>query len=136
MAFDLGLRRIGVACGETLMRTARPLGVVDAVRADRWDVIAKMLREWRPEFAVVGLPYNVDGTESSMTAAARDFARQLTARYGLGVDLVDERYSSLEAEARLREARASGLKRKRVVKGDVDATAACVILERWFTETT
>ena len=92
------------------------------------------MRDWQPTMAVVGLPYNVDGSDSGMTGAARAFAAELAARYGLEVVLVDERYSSLEAEARLKSARESGLRRRRVAKSDIDAAAACVILERWFTE--
>jgi putative Holliday junction resolvase len=137
LAFDFGLRRIGVACGDTVSRSAAPL---DAVAVDpggpRWDDIAALLREWQPAVAVVGLPYNVDDSESSMTRAARDFAAELSRRYALEVVLVDERYSSLEAEARLQAARAIGQRRRRVAKSDVDAAAACVILERWFTEKT
>jgi putative Holliday junction resolvase len=71
-----------------------------------------------------------------MTVAAREFAGQLGLRFRLPTVLVDERYSSMEAGARLASARASGVRRRRVVKGDVDAAAACVILERWFTEKT
>jgi putative Holliday junction resolvase len=99
-------------------------------------LIGALLREWQPTLAVVGLPYNVDGSDSAMTAAAREFAADLGRRYGLQIALVDERYSSREAEARLKSARASGLRRRRVAKADVDAEAACVILERWFTEET
>jgi putative holliday junction resolvase len=86
--------------------------------------------------AVVGLPYNVDGSDSNMTGAARGFAAELARRFGIEVALVDERYSSLEAESRLKAARESGLRRGRVAKSDIDAAAACVILERWFTEKT
>jgi putative Holliday junction resolvase len=71
-----------------------------------------------------------------MTVAAREFAADLGHRYRLPVVLVDERYSSREAEARFKSARASGLRRRRVAKADVDAAAACIILERWFTEET
>jgi putative Holliday junction resolvase len=99
-------------------------------------VIDGLLREWQPALAVVGLPYNVDGSDSAMTGAARGFATELTRRYRLPIVLVDERYSSREAEARLKSARESGLRRRRVAKADVDAAAACVILERWFTEVT
>ncbi len=102
----------------------------------RWEVIDALLREWQPALAVVGLPYNVDGSDSAMTAAAREFAAELGRRYRLQVALVDERYSSREAEARLKSARESGLRRRRVAKADVDAAAACIILERWFTEET
>ena len=137
LAFDFGLRRIGVACGDTVSRSAAPL---DAVGVDpggpRWADIAALIREWQPDLAVVGLPYNVDDSESSMTRAARDFAAELGRRHALEVILVDERYSSREAEARLKSARQSGQRRRRVAKSDVDAAAACVILERWFTEKT
>jgi putative holliday junction resolvase len=78
----------------------------------------------------------VDESDSDMTGAARRFAAELTRRYTLEVAMVDERYSSLEAEARLQTARESGLRRRRVAKSDVDAAAACVILERWFSEKT
>ncbi len=95
------------------------------------------MREWQPTLLVVGLPYNVDGSESAMTAAARAASRpNLRGAIASTVALVDERYSSLEAEARLKAARESGLRRRRVGKADIDAAAACVILERWFTERT
>ena len=95
-----------------------------------------MMHDWQPDMAVVGLPYNVDGSENDMSSAARSFAAELARRFGVEVVMVDERYSSLEAEARLQTARESGLRRRRVAKSDVDAAAACVILERWFTEKT
>jgi len=113
LAFDFGHRRIGVACGDTVSRTAAPL---DALPSDsqgpRWDSIAALLREWQPAVGVVGLPYNVDGSDSKMTSAVRKFAAELAQRFNIAVALVDERYSSREAEARLKEARASGLRRR------------------------
>lgn len=137
LAFDFGLRRIGVACGDTLSRSASAQpAIASGTAGPRWEAIGALMREWQPSMAVVGLPYNVDGSDSGMTEAARAFAAELTARYGLEVVLVDERYSSLEAEARLKSARESGLRRRRVAKSDIDAAAACVILERWFTEET
>jgi putative Holliday junction resolvase len=137
LAFDFGLRRIGVACGDTVSRTASALEAVPVnFRGPRWEVITTLMRDWQPDMAVVGLPYNVDGSDSSMTGAARAFAAELARRYTMEVALVDERYSSLEAESRLKSARESGLRRRRVAKADVDAAAACVILERWFSEKT
>jgi putative Holliday junction resolvase len=137
LAFDFGLRRIGVACGDTVSRSASALEAVPATAgAPRWEVIGSLLSDWQPDLAVVGLPYNVDGSDSDMTSAARGFAAELARRFGVEVAMVDERYSSREAEARLKSARESGLRRRRVTKSDVDATAACVILERWFTEKT
>ncbi len=129
LAFDLGRRRIGVACGDTRTRTASPLtGVANGAAGPRWDIVDTLMRDWQPSLLVVGLPYNVDGSESPMSGAARSFAEL----YARPVRLIDERYSSLEAEARLRTQRQSGLRRGRVAKADVDAAAACVILERWF----
>jgi putative pre-16S rRNA nuclease len=137
LAFDFGRRRIGVACGDTISRTAAPLDAVAVGSSGlRWEAIDALLHEWQPALIVVGLPYNVDGSDSTMTSAAREFAAELERRCRLPVVLVDERYSSREAEARLKSARETGLRRRRVAKADVDAAAACVILERWFTEQT
>jgi len=137
LAFDFGLRRIGVACGDSISRSASALETVPAnLNGPRWDLIASMLQVWQPDMAVVVLPYNVDGSDSDMTDAARTFAAELARRFGVEVAMVDERYSSLEAGARLQAARESGLRRRRVAKSDVDAAAACVILERWFSEHT
>jgi putative holliday junction resolvase len=105
-------------------------------KGPQWDAIAAIMRDWQPNLAVVGLPYNVDGSETGMAVAARGFAAELQSRFAIEVALVDERYSSQEAGARLKSARESGLRRRRVGKTDIDAAAACVILERWFTEKT
>ena len=137
LAFDYGLRRIGVACGDTVSRNTAGLQTVPAgPKGPRWEAIDAIMRDWQPDLAVVGLPYNVDDSDSDMTGAARRFAAELARRFGIEVVMVDERYSSLEAGARLQTARESGLRRRRVAKSDVDAAAACVILERWFTEKT
>ena len=135
LAFDFGKRRIGVAAGDTMSGTASPLTAI-LVGADGppWPAILSLVRKWQPARAIVGLPYNADGTEGSLAADARAFAAQLAQRCGLAIELVDERYSSLEAAARLRQARQSGLRKRRVAKTDVDAAAACVILERWIEE--
>jgi putative Holliday junction resolvase len=135
LAFDFGRRRIGVACGDTISRTASPLGMVPVdASGPRWQQVESLLKIWMPNLAVVGLPYNVDGSESPLTGAARAFAAQFSERYSLEVAMVDERYSSMDAQARLKSARESGLMRRRVSRADIDAAAACVILERWFTE--
>jgi putative Holliday junction resolvase len=137
LAFDFGKRRIGVACGDTVSRAAAPLGAVSAgARGPQWGAIDALMHDWRPAVLVVGLPYNADGSEGAAATSARGFAAELGKRYALPVKLVDERYSSLEAGERLRGARESGMRRRRVTKLDVDAAAACVILERWFGEKT
>ena len=137
LAFDFGHRRIGVACGDTVSRTAAPHGGISVGPAGLpWDALDSLMREWQPAVVVVGLPYNVDGSESGAAGVVRGFADELAKRYALPVRLVDERYSSLEAEMRLKGARESGARKRRVSKPDIDAAAACIILERWFNEKT
>lgn len=132
LAFDYGTRRIGVASGDTLTRTARPLTTLDCGAGLPWFAIDKLVRDYRPEQFVVGLPYNMDGTPTAHTDASRAFGAALNARHHKAVALVDERLSSREAEAQLRAARASGLKRRRTTHADVDMIAARILLERWF----
>ena len=135
LAFDFGQRRIGIACGDTVSRNAaHARALVCGSRGVPWEAVDAVIREWRPGVLVVGLPYNVDDSESAAAARARSFAGALAARYALPVELVDERYSSIEALDRLRQARAAGLRKRRVAKGDIDAGAARVILERWFSQ--
>jgi putative Holliday junction resolvase len=136
LAFDYGTRRIGVASGDTLTRTARAVTTLERSGELPWAAIDKLTREFQPAQFIVGVPYNMDGTPTQLTAATRTFARELHARHGIAVALVDERLSSREAEGQLREARAGGLKRRRLTHGDVDMTAAKVLLERWFADPT
>jgi putative Holliday junction resolvase len=131
-AFDFGTRRIGLASGDTLTRTAHGLKTFERAGGIPWAAIAALVAEYRPSQLVIGVPYNMDGTPTLLTEAARAFARDLRTRFGLPACLMDERLSSREAEAELRIARASGLKRRRLTHGDVDMTAAKIVLERWF----
>ena len=129
LAFDFGTRRIGVAIGEMMLGTARPLTTIDAeANAVRFDAIGRLFDEWRPARLVVGLPLSLDGGEHELTARARRFANQLSGRFRLPVEFADERLSSAEAETRLREAGAD----LRRAKGAIDAEAAAVILQSWF----
>jgi len=133
LGLDFGLRRIGVASGDTLTRSARPRGAIgNGPSGPDWTALRKHLDDVRPARLAIGEPYNADGSASPLTEKARRFAAELHQRCSLPVDLVDERWSSQDAEERLRAARASGLKVRRVSAADVDATAAAVILERWF----
>ena len=133
LAFDFGLRRIGLAVGDTLTRSAAPRGAITAVAGEPdWDAMARAVADSGPHVLVVGAPYNADGEASEMTALARRFAAGLVARFALPVELVDERYSSIEATAKLKAQRASGARRRRVRKEDIDSAAAVVILERWL----
>jgi putative holliday junction resolvase len=132
LAFDYGERRIGVACGNTLTASARPLTTLERNPQTPWDQIAALVREYSPSKFVVGLPYNMDGTETALSQTVRDFAAELTARYARPAILVDERLSSRAASEELRDARASGAQRRRVSRADIDMTAAKVLLEQWL----
>ena len=133
LAFDFGLKRIGIACGDTLTRSAapRPAATVGRSGPD-WQAIAREVRALAPGLLVVGAPYNAAGGEGDLSAAARSFAAELERRFALPVHLVDERFSSLEASAALKARRASGQRRRRVQRADIDSAAAAVILGRWF----
>lgn len=129
LGFDFGLARIGVAVGESELNMAQPLCVIEGeANALRFGAVEKLLAEWRPQQLVVGLPAHLDGTEHEMSARCRRFANQLHGRFGLPVALVDERLTSLEAEALLAEAGHSWRHRKR----HLDAVAAQRILQTWF----
>jgi putative holliday junction resolvase len=133
VALDFGHRRIGIASGDTLTRTAHPrTAISNGPRGPDWAALDKLLADARPARLAVGEPYNADGSESPLTKAARRFAAELAQRAQLPVDLIDERWSSQDAEERLRALRANGGRARRVTRAAVDAAAAAVILERWF----
>lgn len=131
LAFDFGLRHIGVAVGETLLGVAHPLGSIEAERNDaRFAAIGRYIDEWQPARLVLGLPLNMDGSEHELTLRVRRFARQLEGRYNRPVDFVDERLTSLEAEGRLREMERGG----RANKALSHPLAAQIILQNYFDE--
>ncbi len=135
LAFDYGLRRTGVAIGESRAGVTRGIAtLLPRAGEPDWQGITALLREWQPDLLVVGLPYNADGSDSAMTLAARAFAKALAGHSALPVETVDERHSSTEALARLREARAGGLRRRRVRREDIDREAARVIARQWLDE--
>jgi len=131
LAFDFGLRRIGIAVGQTITGSASPLGTVAnrESRIDR-DAIAALIREWRPDVLVVGMPAHADGSASDMQKPVEAFIEELRT-FGLPVETVDERYTSVEAERVLKEARAAG-SRGRIGKEDIDSAAAVFIAERYL----
>ena len=133
LAFDFGLKRIGIASGDTLTGAAAPRAAAAMGGAGPdWEAIAQQVRVLAPALLVVGAPYSADGSESALTHAARGFAGELGRRFALPVQLVDERYSSLEAGAALKSQRASGQRRRRVRRADIDSAAAAVILGRFL----
>ena len=134
LAFDYGVRRIGVAVGQTTTGTASPAGVIPVHGTPDWPAIERCVREWTPGRLLVGVPYNMDGTATVLTATCRAFADELARRFGLPVDCVDERLTSAAATADLRDARRSGARTRRIRREDVDAHAARLILETWLRE--
>lgn len=121
LAFDFGLKRIGVAVGEPELGTAHPLPAIA-----QFSQVEKLVEEWRPGMLVVGRPTSAQGEPHAMTRQAEDFARRLERRFKLPVARVDERFSSVEAESRLRGTRAK--------KTEIDSVAAQLILEQYFHE--
>lgn len=133
LAFDYGLRRIGIAVGNVLTSTAEALCTV---RADRgvpdWDSLTRHVNAWQPGIAVVGVPCNMDGSPGELTRPAEEFAAEVAARFGIEVVTVDERLSSREAEDMLRRGRRAGTIGRRIRREDVDKEAARVLLRQWL----
>ncbi|KQV59930.1 Holliday junction resolvase [Pelomonas sp. Root1217] len=117
LAFDFGTRRIGVASGTRLLGSAEPRGTL---KSGDFDAIAALVKTWQPDALVIGVPRHPDGAPHEMTAKAQNFGRRLAGRHHLPVFEVDERYTSVEAEAEGAH--------------DVDAAAAALILEQFFRE--
>lgn len=129
LGFDFGTKSIGVAVGQQLTGTARPLAALKAQEGTPdWNLIERLLKEWQPDFVVVGLPLNMDGTEQPLTARARKFANRLHGRFGIQVELQDERLSTVEARAALFER--GGY--RALNKGHIDSQSAVIILQDWF----
>jgi len=133
LGFDFGLRRIGIAAGQSITGSASPVTTVSARDgAPDWQAVDAVVREWGPDALVVGVPVLMDGSEQDLTRRARRFARSLGQRYGLAIHEADERLSSASATGLIADARERG-QRARTRKGDVDRIAATLILERWLT---
>lgn len=120
LAFDYGLKRVGVAVGNTLLARGRPLTTVATQGEARFQAIAALVREWRPDALVVGVPRHPDGAPHDNTLRAQRFARQLHGRFRLPVHEIDERYTTTDALA------AGAV--------DVDAASAAIILTQYFAE--
>ncbi|WP_235501837.1 Holliday junction resolvase RuvX [Janthinobacterium sp. Ant5-2-1] len=119
LAFDFGLKRIGVAIGNTIICQAKPLSVITATANEpKFAAIDSLIKEWGASRIVVGLPSHPDGTEHEMSARCRRFANQVHGRFNLPVELVDERYSSAVIAAKRGEV--------------IDDRAAAIILQQYF----
>jgi putative holliday junction resolvase len=121
MAFDFGLKRIGVAVGNTFLKQAQPLTVIAAATNDaKFAAIEALIKEWQPATCIVGLPLHPDGAEHEMSVRCRRFANQLNGRFSVATVLVDERYSSAVLPQQRGEA--------------IDAQAAAIILQQYFND--
>lgn len=129
LAFDFGEKRIGIAVGETLIKTANALTTIDTELTDaRFAAINLLIIEWQPKLLIVGLPTYLDGTEHKITQLSKKFAQRLEGRFNLPVMMIDERLSSAEASQHLSEAGIKGREQKALI----DAVAAQVILQSYF----
>jgi putative holliday junction resolvase len=130
LAFDFGMKRIGVAVGQTISATANPLVTLQAKEGvPNWAEVSMLINRWKPKGLIIGLPTMMDDSEQFITPLARDFAKKLGERFSLPTHLVDERLTSKEARSRLFD---SGGYRALQEKGRVDQIAAVLILEDWL----
>jgi len=129
MAFDFGLRQIGVAIGNCLLGTTQPLHILKAKEgAPDWRAVEDLVNEWRPDLLLVGDPLNMDGSASELCQRARKFSRRLHGRLGLPVEMIDERLSSFEAKQNSREQGHRGNFKEQ----PIDSYAAELILQTWL----
>jgi putative holliday junction resolvase len=129
LAFDFGEKRIGVAVGETMLKTAHAHTIIHSETNEiRFTEIKKLIDDWQPSLLIVGLPTYLDGTAHQLTQLAKKFAQRLEGRFNLPVMMIDERLSSAEASQQLLEAGISTREQKSII----DAVAAQVILQSYF----
>jgi len=129
MGFDFGTKRIGVAFGQTVTKTAQALKNVHAQNGvPNWQELDQLVKQWQPDAMVVGIPLNMDGSEQALSQKARDFAERLKTHYGLPIFETDERLTTKDARERL--FKSGGY--KALQDGQVDQLAAQLILENWF----
>ena len=132
MAFDYGLRQIGVAHGQTLTANAEGIGILQASDGvPNWDDVKAMLNEWKPNLILVGLPLNMDGSDSELSRLARKFARRLQGRFNVDALMVDERLTSQDAKSSLRDP-SSNKKSNKIDLTKIDHLAAALILQSWL----
>lgn len=129
LSFDFGMKRIGVAVGQRITKTANPLVTLAAKSGEPdWKQVDALVKKWRPDAFIVGIPLNMDGTDQPITHAARHFAQSLITHYELPVHEMDERLTTKAAREELFEA--GGY--KALQSGEVDQFAAKILLENWF----
>ena len=133
LGFDFGTKRIGIATGQTITGSVSALTTLTSVNdKPDWQSIGKLINEWQPDLLIVGLPLNMDGSDTGITPTVRRFGNQLKGRYNLPVEMVDERLSSVEARSRLHDD--ASLRHKRFDREQVDQIAAQVIVQSWLAQ--
>ena len=135
LAFDYGSRRIGLAIGNSMLQSARPLAVVRNTNGTPdWDSVVLHIRQWQPVNLIVGWPLNEAGLEQPLCNHVKGFSKQLVKRFSLPVHLVDERYSSMAAQEEVKTLRQRGQMKRQSKHEDIDSMAAALILETWFSQ--
>ena len=130
MSFDYGTEKIGIAIGQSISSTAEPLTIIRAKDGiPNWSQITSLIESWRPNFFVVGLPYNLDGSDSKLLQRALKFAQRLNGRFNIPTFGIDERLSSKAASEKFKAGNP-----KNSVRKEIDDVAAQIILETWFSE--
>ena len=130
MSFDYGTEKIGIAIGQSISSTAEPLTIIRAKDGiPNWSQITSLIESWRPNFFVVGLPYNLDGSNSEFLQRALKFANRLNGRFNIPTFGIDERLSSKAATEKFKTGNP-----KNSVRNEIDDIAAQIILETWFSE--
>jgi putative holliday junction resolvase len=129
IAFDFGMRKMGVAVGQNITMTATTLDALQMVKGvPNWNAISKLIEQWRPAGFVVGIPLNMDATSQPITSKARQFAAKLQEKFGLPVYEVDERLTTVAARQQLFEL--GGYRALQEIS--IDSFAAKIILEAWM----
>ena len=130
MSFDYGTAKIGIAIGQSISSTAEPLTIIKAKDGiPNWSQITSLIESWGPNFFVVGLPYNLDGSNSELLQRALKFANRLNGRFNIPTFGIDERLSSKAAKGKYKIGNS-----KNTVRKEIDDVAAQIILETWFSE--
>jgi len=131
IAFDFGMKRIGVAIGQMLTKTARPLDVIHAKNGiPNWTIVTQLIKKWAPNGLIVGIPLNMDGSQQPLSQSAYQFANELKERFSIPVHSVDERLTTKAAREKLFTQ--GGY--KALQNGQVDSVAAQLILQNWFAD--
>lgn len=126
LAFDFGLKQIGVASGQSITQAGSPLTILSAKNGvPDWRQVEKLVKDWRPDLILVGLPLNMDDSESELSNRARHFARALHSRFNYPIKMVDERLTTREAKNLQSESEGQR-------KVHLDDVAAALILDSWF----